>query len=172
MRRRVRIVFALMTVWLVAACGPDAPHKAEASHAAKRASAAPAEMSEPTERRFAGTSEEAPAVEGLRHFAQGTHPETPPYLPIYPGAKIRGGFARNRRSGSSGTLIFETGAEPSDVIAFYRQNATASGFSETMNQDNGGTLTFGAGAGRRRIQVTVQPTEGGSHVQIFWAGGE
>ena len=117
-----------------------------------------------------GRNESGPPPVGIMNFSSGKGFEPPPYLPVYPGANIRSGIERNRMGGSGGTIIFETNATASDVIAYYRRTTAASGFSETGSEENGGTLSFSAEAGRRTIQVIAQPIAQGAHVQIFWAG--
>ena len=64
-------------------------------------------------------------------FNGGNGFEPPSYLPVYPDANIRSGFARNRVGGSGGSIIFETNATPSDVIACYRRTAAASGLGQS-----------------------------------------
>jgi hypothetical protein len=152
----------------LAACGPEPPHKPQA----KSGDTVIADTGGRYRLRTGnGRNDNGPPPVGIMSFANGNGFEPPSYIPVYPGAHIRSGMARNRVSGTGGTIIFEAKAAPSDIIAFYRQNATTSGFSETGSEENGGTLTFTAEAGRRTIQVIAQPIAQGSHVQIFWSGG-
>lgn len=107
----------------------------------------------------------------LRTFLPGsTPPVMPSYLPLYPDAKVVGGFQRPSRFGDGGSVVYTSAARPADIIAFYEKTAAAANFVQTINNSNGGTLSYGARAGRRSLQVIAEPIAGGSHVQIFWSG--
>ena len=108
---------------------------------------------------------------GLRTFLPGgTPPVMPAYLPLYPDAKVVGGFQRPSRFGEGGSVVYTSAAQPADIIAFYEKTAAAANFVQTSNNSSGGTLSFSAHADRRSLQVIAEPIAGGSHVQIFWAG--
>jgi hypothetical protein len=158
------IVFACAAT--VAGCGQEAAQK---PHAAKSRDTTIADTAGQYRLRTGGSDGGPPPVP-VMSFANGKGFEPPSYIPVYPGATIRSGFERNHPGGSGGTIIFETKARASDVIAFYRRTAAASAFSETASGNNGGTLSFTAQAGRRSIQVIAEPIAQGSHVQIFWSG--
>jgi len=170
--RPLSIGFALAA--LLGGCGQSEPRTPAAPHAAQRADTVVADSSAQYRLRKDNAAPEVmPHVDAPKNFAGLKHPEPPAYLPLYPGAKIHSSFARPRPGGTGGgTIIFETEASPADVIAFYRKTEAESGFSETTESENDGTLAFGAGAGRRTIQIIAQPIATGSHVQIFWTGGE
>jgi hypothetical protein len=161
--------FALAFALLLAGCGQK-----QTAHVQKHADntqIVPAFPEAPQAERVGHQADEPPPTEGMRGFRAGSTPETPSWLPLYPGAHVLGGFGRGGRV-RGGKLIFETEAQPADVIAFYEKTATGAGFVQTMNSASGDTITFAAAAGRRRIQVTAGPIANGSQVQIFWAGGE
>ena len=165
MRRARALVLAI----ILAACGQkEQPH---AKHPAQNTEIVPAFPETPQTARVGRRTAEPMPIEGRRAFRPGSTPETPSYLPLYPGAHVLGGFGRGGRS-RGGNLLYETDAQPADVIAFYEKAATQAGFVQTMNSASGATISFAAAAGRRTIQVTAGPIAGGSHVQIFWAGGE
>ncbi|HEY2445417.1 MAG TPA: hypothetical protein VGI20_06735 [Rhizomicrobium sp.] len=161
------LILAIACAALLASCGKEPQ---PGPRAAKTGDTTIADSSG-RYRLHARDSDSGPPPVGIMSFNGGHGFEPPSYVPVYPGANIRSGYERNRIGGQGGTIIFETNAMPRDVIAFYRRNAEASRFSETSSEENGGTLSFGAQAGRRTIQVIVQPIAQGSHVQIFWSGG-
>ena len=112
-----------------------------------------------------------PRKHDLRTFFHGSAPmDLPSYLPLYPDAKVVGGFERPSRFGTGGSVIYTCAAQPTDIIAFYEKNAAAANFVQTTNNANGATLAYAARAGSRSFQVIVEPIPGGSHVQIFWVG--
>ena len=112
-----------------------------------------------------------PRKHDLRTFFHGSAPtDLPSYLPLYPDAKVVGGFERPSRFGAGGSIIYTCPAQPADIIAFYEKNAAAANFVQSTNNANGATLTYAARAGRRSFQVIAEPIPGGSHVQIFWTG--
>ena len=166
----MRRLFVLAAAVLLAACGQK-----QARHEQRHAEGAdivPAFPETPQTERAGGRAfATSPPVEGMRGFRGDNYPEPPSYLPLYPGAHVLGGFARGGRIRGA-NLIFETQAQPADVIAFYEKAATQAGFVQTMNSASGATITFAAAAGRRTMQVTAGPIAGGSHVQIFWGGIE
>jgi hypothetical protein len=164
----MRKAFALAFALLLAACGQKQAH--ERKHA-EGADIVPTFPETPPGERLGHALATPPPVEGMRVFHGENYPDPPSWLPLYPGAHVIGGFTRGGRV-HGGRLIYETEAQPADVIAFYEKTATQAGFVQTMNSASGDTITFAAAAGRRRIQVTAGPIADGSHVQIFWAGGE
>lgn len=115
-------------------------------------------------------NDSGPPPVGIKSFNDGKGFEPPSYVPVYPGATIRSGFARNHIGGTGGSIIFEANATPSEIIAYYRRSAVSSGFSQAGDSENNGTLAFSAAAGRRTIHVIAEPIAQGSHVQIFWSG--
>jgi hypothetical protein len=164
---RLALVLLIMAAAL-ASCGREPQHEPQA----KRGDTVIADTGWQYRLRGAnGRNDSGSPPVGIMSFNGAKTFEPPSYLPVYPGANIRSGFARNRVGGSGGSIIFETNATPSDVIAYYRRTAAASGFAESGSEENGGTLTFSAEAGRRTIQVIAQPIAQGTHVQIFWSGG-
>lgn len=156
-----RVGFVIVMVVLLAGCGPI--QKASAPQAPK------------PQAQSAANDELPPQAlvrpHGLRTFLPGgTPPVLPSYLPLYSDAKVVGGFQRPSRFGEGGSVVYTSAAQPADIIAFYEKTSAAANFVQTINNSNGGTLSFGARAGRRSLQVIAEPIAGGSHVQIFWAG--
>ena len=90
----------------------------------------------------------------------------PDYAPLYPGAKTQGMVTAKNESG--GTVAFETGASPQQVIDFYKQKTAAAGLAEKMNMAAGTGITFMASDDKKTLQVVAAKTDSGSHVQIFW----
>jgi hypothetical protein len=166
----MRKIFIFAVVLLVAGCGQKQPPQVRKR--AESAQVVPAFPETPPGERVGHAAPAAPPLtEGMHGFGAENHPEPPSYLPLYPGARVKGGFVRGGRI-RGGNLIYETDAQPADVIAFYERTTTEAGFVQTMNSASGLTITFGAAAGRRTVQVTVEPITGGSYVRIFWAGIE
>jgi len=161
---RIRLAWMLVLplAGLVAACGQAAREKTQSLQVA------------PVPSQEAGPDKSLPPIaerHNLRTFLHGgTPPDLPSYLPLYPDAKVVGGFERPSRFGTGGSVIFTTASSPGDVIAYYEKITTTANFVQSTSNANGGTLTYGARAGERSIQVIAQPLPGGSHVQLFWTG--
>jgi len=90
----------------------------------------------------------------------------PDYAPLYPGAKTQGMVTAKNENG--GTVAFETGASPQQVIDFYKQKSASTGLAEKMNMASGTGSTFMASDGKKTLQVVAVKRDSGSHVQIFW----
>ena len=90
----------------------------------------------------------------------------PDYAPLYPGAKTQGMVTAKNAEG--GTVAFETGASPQQVIDFYKQKSASAGLAEKMNMASGTGATFMASDGKKTLQVVAVKRDSGSHVQIFW----
>jgi hypothetical protein len=159
------VLLACMTA--LASCGREPQHQPQAKRGDTVIADTGGQYRLHTEN---GRNDSGPPPEGIMSFNSNKGFEPPSYVPVYPGASIRSGFARNRMGGSGGSIIFETNATPTDVIAYYRRTVTTSGFAQSDSEENDGTLTFSAEAGRRTIRVIAQPIAQGTHVQIFWAG--
>ena len=96
----------------------------------------------------------------------------PEFVPIFPGAKVQSSVVGAGNGGNGGTIVIETNASVGDLIAFYKQKTAASGFSETMNMNSGGTTMFTAGSSdkKRTIEVVASTSGGATHAQIIWSG--
>jgi hypothetical protein len=94
----------------------------------------------------------------------------PPFIAVYPGAKVVTSATGTDGGGTGGTLIMEAAkAAPADVIGFYKQKAEGAGFKETMNMNMGGQLMFTAQSGDESVQVLAAKTDEGTHAQVSWA---
>lgn len=94
----------------------------------------------------------------------------PGFVTVYPGAKVTTTAAGEDSSSTGGTLVMETKAAPSEVIAFYKQKSEGAGFRQTLNMDQGGTLVYAATSGARQLQVLAAKTDTGTHAQVTWSG--
>jgi hypothetical protein len=94
----------------------------------------------------------------------------PGFVNIYPGAKVVSTVNGGSASGGGGTVAFETGAAPADVIGFYKQKAAASGFTQNLDANDSGSLLYSATSGGKTIQVLASKDTGGTHAQVTWSG--
>lgn len=96
----------------------------------------------------------------------------PGFVSVYPGASVQSSVVGNGSSGTGGTIVIKTSASIADVIAFYKQKATANGFSETMNMATGGTTMFTAGSkdNKHTIEVIASTSDGATQAQVIWGG--
>ncbi len=99
-------------------------------------------------------------------------PSAPPaYAQLFPGAVLESSVVSNGASASA-TITFHTTANPTDVIAFYRHAAQASGLDSTFASQSGDDELFSAGrqGSEDGMQVIATPADGGTSVQLFWTG--
>ncbi len=96
----------------------------------------------------------------------------PDYVPVYPGAKVQSSVVGAGDKGNGGSIVIQTNASIADVVAFYKQKAAASGFSETMNMASAGTTMFTAASSdkKKTIEVIASTSDGATHAQIVWGG--
>jgi hypothetical protein len=94
----------------------------------------------------------------------------PPYLPLYPGAKVTTSFTGSGKDGSGGMIAFQVSAGTADVVNFYKQKATAAGMAQTMSAEMGDTTTYVAANDKTKQTVSVSATKGsdGTTVQLTW----
>jgi hypothetical protein len=93
----------------------------------------------------------------------------PPFIAVYPGAKVVTSAAGTDTSGAGGTLIMEAKAAPGDVVGFYKKRAEGAGFKETMNMNMSGQLMYAAQSGDETVQVLAAKSDDGTHAQVTWA---
>lgn len=94
----------------------------------------------------------------------------PSFVSIYPGAKVISVVSGGSDHGGGGTIAFETGAGPDDVIGFYKQKAAGSGFAQNLNANDAGSLLYSATSGTKTIQVLASRDSQGTHAQVTWSG--
>ena len=58
----------------------------------------------------------------------------PGFVNIYPGAKVVSTVNGGSTGNGGGTVAFETGAAPADVIGFYKQKASGAGFTQNSRR--------------------------------------
>jgi hypothetical protein len=94
----------------------------------------------------------------------------PPFIAVYPGAKVVTSATGTDTSGAGGTLIMEAAkAAPADVVGFYKKRAEGAGFKETMNMNMSGQVMYAAQSGDETVQVIAAKTDDGAHAQVNWA---
>jgi hypothetical protein len=94
----------------------------------------------------------------------------PGFVNIYPGAKVVSNINGGSTGNGGGTVAFETGAAPADVIGFYKQKASGSGFTQTLDANDAGSLLYSASSGSKSIQVLASKDSSGTHAQVTWSG--
>ncbi|MGD0192546.1 MAG: hypothetical protein ABSD74_17550 [Rhizomicrobium sp.] len=94
----------------------------------------------------------------------------PSYASVYPGSKITTSMVGSDAHGNGGMMVEQTSASVADVIAFYKQKASASGFAETMNMNVGTETMFSATSGDKKQTLSVVATtqNGSTQAQITW----
>jgi hypothetical protein len=93
----------------------------------------------------------------------------PAFVNIYPGAKVMSSVNGGGDKGGGGTMAFETGAAPAEVIGFYKEKAAASGFKQNFEANDAGSLLYSAGSGSETIQVLASKDSRGTHAQVTWS---
>lgn len=98
----------------------------------------------------------------------------PQFAVIYPGGQPKGPATMAQGpAGPGGILEFTTEATPDEVVAFYRQQAEATGLKpiNAMNREDARGYAAGDGGGRL-LNVVATPVEGGpTDVQLSWSSG-
>lgn len=95
----------------------------------------------------------------------------PDFVPVYAGADITSCIAAPDGTAPghvSGTLVYETDAEPRRVLGWSRAQANASGLRYVRETDN----SYTAGdTGKRRVMIVVGRHGGRTRVSINWERG-
>ena len=98
----------------------------------------------------------------------------PDYVALYPGAKVISTVNGIGPENNGGMMTFETGAAPSDVIDFYKNNAASAGLKEKESTTQASMLLFTAGSddNTRKIDVAANPGDSGNgtRAQVTWNG--
>jgi hypothetical protein len=101
------------------------------------------------------------------------HADMPDFAPLYPGAKVTSSMNGTGNGGNSGAMVTMTVSAPAaDVITFYKQKATAAGFTEKMTMNEGNAQMYIAAKDKKSLQVTATSGGDGTQVQIVWANGQ
>jgi hypothetical protein len=95
--------------------------------------------------------------------------QLPDFLPIYPGAKVTTGLTGTNTTTKTGSIAFETSAAVADVIAFYKEKATAQGLPETLSSTDSGVATFMAVKDQVVIQIIASKGVNATEAQLTWA---
>jgi hypothetical protein len=100
----------------------------------------------------------------------GANTKMPDFAPLYPGAKVTSSVVgANSKDGQQGAMvIFSVAASPTDVVAFYKQKATAAGLPQTMSADINNTQMFAAGKDKKSVTVSASASNGTTQVQVLW----
>lgn len=105
--------------------------------------------------------------------ATGSGGDTPDFVAVYPGGKVRSTTVNAGKDGTGGTISFQTAASPAAVIAWYKQRATDEGLAKGVDMNMGGTTMYTANAegGKKVLQViAASSSAGGAQVQVNWSG--
>lgn len=98
----------------------------------------------------------------------------PAFAVIYPGGEPAGpATVAQGPAGPGGILSFTTDATPDEVVAFYRQQAEATGLKpiNSMSREDARGYAAGDAAGRL-LNVVATPVDGGpTDVQLSWSSG-
>jgi hypothetical protein len=98
----------------------------------------------------------------------------PDFVALFPGAKVISTTNGIGPDNSGGMLTFETGAAPSDVIDFYKNNTASAGLKEKTSTSQASMLVFTAASddNKRNIEVAANPGDSGNgtRAQVTWIG--
>jgi len=97
----------------------------------------------------------------------------PAFAVIYPGGEPKGpATIAQGPAGPGGILAFTTDATPDEVVAFYRQQAEATGLKPINSMSREDARGYAAGdAGGRLLNVIATPIDGVTDVQLSWSSG-
>ena len=99
----------------------------------------------------------------------GVHATMPDFAPLYPGAKVTSSIVANNPNGTRGAqVVFTVSAQPSDVIAFYKQKAGAANLAQSVDANINGTMMFEAGKDKKSLVVSASSGNGGTQVSVIW----
>jgi hypothetical protein len=99
------------------------------------------------------------------------HADMPAFAPLYPGAKVLSSVASAGNGGKGAMVAFTVAAAPSDIVAFYKQKASAAGLVETLNATEAGGMTFMASKDKMMVEVIATKSADGAQVQVIWSNG-
>ena len=95
----------------------------------------------------------------------------PDFIPVYAGAQVTtcvsGPDGRSPRH-VSGSVVYLTDATPSQVLAWSRTHANASGLAHGASSEK--TMAAGEQA-KRSVTVLAEPFEGRTRVTVNWGSG-
>jgi hypothetical protein len=108
-----------------------------------------------------------------------THMTMPDFAPLYPGAKVTSSLNESAATGGGALVVFTTTSSPSDVIAYYKQKATAAGLTPTLDMTAGDTMTFIANtpnsvttANKKALQVSASKSSDVTQVSMTFTTGK
>ena len=135
---------------------------------------APAVDATPTDATTEAASAAGPAAPAPADNAARAAADAPEFAVIYPGGQPKGPpTVAQGPAGPGGILEFTTDASPDEVVAFYRQQAEATGLKPINAMNREDARGYAAGdSGGRLLNVVATPIDGGStDVQLSWSSG-
>ena len=94
--------------------------------------------------------------------------QLPDFLPLYPGAKVLSSINAPQAGMQGGSVVFETNASPAEVVAFYKQRATAQGLNEALSSTDGSDMTYMAGKDQTMMQVIASKGTVATEIVLSW----
>ncbi len=88
----------------------------------------------------------------------------PPYARVFPGANVMS--VVDMTAAQMGWMVaYEVPAQPKEVLAFHKKNATDAGLKMTNETTIQGSLNYTAKKGDASLSVTIMAKDGGTFVQ-------